>query len=366
MLNMRKINKGFIMKKLFCYNEFVEVLDKNNENEIVKKMFSVLDKNNEKNFIVLSHPKLGFFFAHFTDIREITRPKTYFEKFKCYMELYNYEQNIRNERNARQRLKVTTGRTHDYILIGGVHRHANDFVNVLNDMRRRDIWSSLKPRTIDKYIGVELELCSTLKERTFVELLRKTPLRRYVSLCEDCSIEPDNYNNDCDCCYDEDNECHEDCCSSLESDFGIEMRLLMKENEIKDVMGLLNDFLKQTNAYVNDSCGLHVHLDMRLRDVHDCYLKLFNNLDNITKMVDRSRLDNRFCRKNKRDNFDEQSSLEDRYYMINTQSYNEHTTLEIRVHEATTNTQKIESWIKFLIETIDKPLNQQVKREEIA
>jgi predicted transposase YbfD/YdcC len=348
------------IKKFFYGGEFVEIIDSTTENPQALRMIQLLvERGKNKSHVVLSHPKIGLIFAFCGEVSTLTRNKDYFQKFESLTELIKTELHIRYMR-SNMRMPIESSSRIGSPMIGGVHVFGNDISRYHFDRQRRNLWSSLRPRTTEKHIGLEVELISPLKQRRFIELLEKSSLKSFVSLCEDCSIEPE-CEGECDCNYDDEIGEHEDSCSVFSRDFAIEMRLLFKERELSNVMILLDDFLKKSQSYVNRSCGLHVHLDMRFRDVHECYSRLFNKLDVIISKVSRERLDNRYCKKNTRSEFDDHESLDDRYYMINTRSYDEHSTLEIRVHQGTTNVETIQSWVKFLIDAIQTNVNENPK-----
>ena len=112
--------------------------------------------------------------------------------------------------------------------------------------------------------------------------------------------------------------------------------------KIAKVCKVLND----NGAKVNKSCGMHVHIDMRKLNASDIILQgenLVAALPVLQRLVPKSRVKNTYCLDNK-GKFKQNS----RYYAINSQSLSSHTTIEVRLHSATTNAEKITNWVKLL------------------
>jgi hypothetical protein len=102
--------------------------------------------------------------------------------------------------------------------------------------------------------------------------------------------------------------------------------------------------LKSVGAFVNKSCGLHVHLDYRSQHsqiVERTMLSRFdqNLLGLVAMLVPEKRRSNSFCKK--------QISRSERYSYINLQSLDRHSTVEVRLHSGTINFEKIVNWINL-------------------
>lgn len=178
------------------------------------------------------------------------------------------------------------------------------------------------------YVGVEIELlCPGFYKKDLEMLFVKAGLASKVQVGFDGSIEsyktdPIKYVNT--------------------DDHGFEIRILDTEKNIYTTIRKVSKILKSIKAFSNESCGLHVHLDMRNRDKEKCYTRLFNNLDMLSKKVAKHRLNNDYCDLNT----DINMALAGKYNAINPKtSIN---TIEVRLHEGTINDKKINDWIKTL------------------
>lgn len=184
--------------------------------------------------------------------------------------------------------------------------------------------ADLKPKSTAKqnYIGIEIE-CFTHYDRT--ELLEKildNDLSNMVQPVGDGSIEPD-FGDD------------------------VELRVLVPEKSLKASLKKVEKLLIKSKFGVNDSCGLHIHLDMRNRDVDKCYNRLLKFQDVLFGMVDRERWGNTYCK------FTRDGSGQDRYVAINRDSYHSHKTIEVRLHQSTLDVKLIEKWINLLLRVIN-------------
>ncbi len=185
-----------------------------------------------------------------------------------------------------------------------------------------DVDTSYKtPRTKHLYVGVEIECFGNEEEGSISAVLFAEGLDKYVQIGNDSSI------------------------SSYE-DFSYEFRVLAKENEIAKVLTRLGKVFEHFNLEVNNSCGLHVHLDMRHRDFKACVKKLYKLQDVLFCLVDKDRWDNEYC------SYSEESSSTDKYSSINTSSYWERKTIEVRLHEGTTDFKKIIKWVQLLVNIV--------------
>lgn len=128
--------------------------------------------------------------------------------------------------------------------------------------------------------------------------------------------------------------------------------------------------LKTTNAYINKSCGFHVHFDARemnlnsWKNLYKNYASLENTIDSFMP-VSRRANNNTYCKSLKVANLnrslDQATSLtkiEDifggsRYFKINPISHRRHNTVEFRQHSGTVEFEKISNWLRFLHNLVD-------------
>lgn len=104
-------------------------------------------------------------------------------------------------------------------------------------------------------------------------------------------------------------------------------------------------FLKG-KAYVNKSCGTHVHFDMRgvKKSLVEVYgQRLGYCVPALKKLVPESRRANNFCGKA----VNTIDGMDSRYCFVNMKSYIRHKTIEVRGHSGTLNATKILNWIKI-------------------
>lgn len=120
------------------------------------------------------------------------------------------------------------------------------------------------------------------------------------------------------------------------------------------------------NAKVNDTCGLHVHMDAAEFDLSTwknlilTYKRLEGVIDNF---MPHSRRNNHYCKaltaitensiKHARNIGDLRAAFfHNRYHKVNLEAYTRHRTVEFRQHGGSTNFTKMSAWIHFLAKMI--------------
>lgn len=120
------------------------------------------------------------------------------------------------------------------------------------------------------------------------------------------------------------------------------------------------------NAKVNDTCGLHVHMDAAEFDLTTwknlilTYKRLEGVIDNF---MPHSRRNNHYCKaltaitensiKHARNIGDLRAAFfHNRYHKVNLEAYARHRTVEFRQHGGSTNFTKMSAWIHFLAKMI--------------
>lgn len=205
--------------------------------------------------------------------------------------------------------------------------------NIVDDNRTL---AETKPKTNHNYVGIEIECFSKLSHAEAQILAVEMGIDSWLNLGTDGSVEAD-----------------------WGSDF--ELRVLVRETQLKSSLDKLAKFLKKGKFGANQSCGLHVHLDMRNRSMLDAYDKLRKFQDLMFGMVseDRQRDKHGYCA------YVRDFNQNQRYVAINKNAYNEHRTLEIRLHQGTVDTKQIGNWINLLLKMVNsKSTPKDFKKKE--
>lgn len=189
------------------------------------------------------------------------------------------------------------------------------------------------PKVNIQYIGIEIECYGKISRVSLQKLFFKYDLEEFVMIGDDGSIDPPEI-------LDADGEPNEEYFHTFE------LRLLIPQQNLSIVLKRFGRIFRMARLKVNESCGLHVHLDMRERNVTDCYRKLLAFQDALFAIVNKDRWNNQYCRR---------TTEGDRaHHMgINRSAYEEHQTLEVRMHHGCVDTSQIEKWIRLLINVVD-------------
>lgn len=231
-----------------------------------------------------------------------------------------------------------------YKLTGGVFTKPGNIIAMQSmESSRNRIRVAKKPMTNNKYnyIGVELELISSLDRTALEKLFCEARLAGSVYLKDDSSI------------HTEDNNEHSH-----------EITILTKQENyietITRVCAVLNS--KEANCYVNNTCGMHVHFDARHREPKRMFANLVRMLPLLKQMVPAGRVEgshaNNYCFLNTTDVMDQSRhpSRDHRYQAVNPTSYSKYRTIEVRMHSGTTNAAKIINWIALCLYAVDSPI----------
>jgi hypothetical protein len=226
-----------------------------------------------------------------------------------------------------------------------------------------------RPECIDKHIGLEVELLSPFDRATCIKLLTKCSIANCIQIKNDGSITRDGleevYCKTCDHICEQHTRdpisktilCH--LCgkfltkdtSNNEAIYPHELNILFKEKDLPKVIGELASIFHTLKAYVNNSCGLHVHLDMRSRDPYACFERLVESQDMLYKLVKKDRRKSDYCRRvPKGSTFDEWPH---RNSSINPTAFRKHQTIEVRLHHGTTSVKEIFWWVKSLVSIVE-------------
>ena len=127
-----------------------------------------------------------------------------------------------------------------------------------------------------------------------------------------------------------------------------EARLVYAKGISENRLEKLCHQIRQAGGLVNNSCGLHVHLDQRDVTRQGAYaraIRLTHSLSFLCLMVPKSRIkNNTYCKINRAGEL----NSSDRYYAINWCSWSEHKTIEVRLHSGTTSAEKVKNWVEIV------------------
>lgn len=204
---------------------------------------------------------------------------------------------------------------------------------------RRKVQVALRaktPTSASPHIGVEIEClidAPTLDDdHPAAAALARADLERHVYVHYDGSIDEES-----------------------SDEFGIEVCVLGSERRIAEIVRRVCTALRRRcKAHVNESCGLHVHLDMRGRDIRRAYTRLVSVQPLLYALVAPSRHRSEYCcptvyraPPTTRACQDWAVSV-DRYFGINSAAFGRYHTLEVRIHQGSVNAKKINHWIRLL------------------
>lgn len=264
------------------------------------------------------------------------------DKSMLEMELAQKVREIRAEYNlvTETKRKKVLG-AYDVELLGGVHIKPNVYGEIFEKSLIELIDKPKVPTSpTENYLGIEVEcLIRNDSKKFFKELLCKQRLHKNVQVTSDSSIRKD-----------------------ADGYEGIELRILVTERELQSVMARLSKCFKhrKVDAYVNKSCGLHVHLDMRNRDHRLMFKRLLNVQKLLRESQSTSRLVSTYCKEVTETDFESAKDRGERYSVINTVSFDRHGTLEVRVHDGTVNTKDITNWCMFLTGVLNTNITSKI------
>lgn len=188
------------------------------------------------------------------------------------------------------------------------------------------------------FVGIEIEFISTFTRDDLAKLIEDAGMDHKIHIKNDSSIT--GYDSD-------EEESHE-------------MAILCKQKYLESTLKKVQKILTICDARVNDSCGLHVHLDMFHRNREKAFYNLVAAQDLLYSMVKPNRIHKRgmsgraYCLYNP---MNPKSAglghFANHYYGINTAALNEHGTIELRMHEGTVDTKEIFNWCKMLNAIVD-------------
>lgn len=178
----------------------------------------------------------------------------------------------------------------------------------------------MPPKCQTDFTGIEIE-CVFPDSSDFSTL---KPFAKYLNIGSDGSIDADARHS------------------------GREFRVCIHRDEVREVLPKLLAELKALGAYVNKSCGLHVHLDQRdEKDPALTYAKLVRSLGLLWRIIPESRRNNTYCKRNRNTNFSDALNGA-RYRAVNATAYHRHKTIEVRLFGGSLDAEKIVNWVEVL------------------
>lgn len=213
---------------------------------------------------------------------------------------------------------------------------------LLRDLSRVVFDTSKTPQGFEgDWLSVEIEcfFASEKRVESFAKQVRALGLSKLVTIKNDASLNP--HEATCDGSENEDGECS----CGIES-IGKEIIVSFRKSNHNPLFQVC-EILNKLGCWVNRTCGLHVHFDMRgvsSRTVTLSAARLGYCVPALKTMLPKSRRNNRFCQEpiNSRRGGS-------RYAFVNTHSIAKHGTLEVRGHSGTTDAEKISKWIALCI-----------------
>lgn len=199
------------------------------------------------------------------------------------------------------------------------------------------------PATSIQYVGIEIECFGKISRVSLQKMFFKYDLEDYIMIGNDPTITPPRSHPDSD-----------------EVFHTFELRLLIPQSELKATLKRFGRVFRLARLRANESCGLHVHLDMRHRDEEECFNKLLRFQDALFAIVEEDRWNNEYCQQTDADDNDHHAAINFRA------AYAEHQTIEVRMHHGCVDTDKIEKWIRLLLNVVDgKNVPQATSKKDV-
>tara|TARA_R110000803_G_scaffold79152_2_gene144646 strand:+ start:807 stop:1739 length:933 start_codon:yes stop_codon:yes gene_type:complete len=138
-----------------------------------------------------------------------------------------------------------------------------------------------------------------------------------------------------------------------------EVRLFTSQSKVKSNTTRLYKVLNDAGCKVNESCGLHVHLDMRYRNPMTGFANLVRCQGLLQTLQPEDRQDNEYCYENNTTDLIShiEEAMEDagdgKYYSINPLSYTQLGTVEVRLAAGSMEADKVIAWIELLVNIVE-------------
>jgi hypothetical protein len=191
----------------------------------------------------------------------------------------------------------------------------------------KKLWDNLgedkEPPTLDtqRWVSVEIEcLIGKPEDELYRHLL---PLGKYICVKSDSSIKSDPLDH---------------------RSTPKEIVVTAPAKDIDKIIKKVCDAIEECNGYVNETCGLHIHLDMRYFDRRAAYSNLVAGQKILQMLVPEHRVNNRYCKPVRNRTW---PLNDNRYKAINHTAWNRYRTLEVRIFSGCINADKISNYIRI-------------------
>ena len=275
--------------------------------------------------------KKYFEYDHYPTAKDIKHLKDSFKQ-----SIKTFRSNLKKESKEQKNLLGF-----EYATYGGVFLAPKSILNIQAASKPEErIRKSKKPHDKIKanYVGLELELFAELGREELNKEFIKAGLAGTVYIKDDGSIR-----------------------TEISSQKAHEVTALFREEytaeTVKKICAVLNSL--RVKGSVNNSCGLHVHLDARNRNPEVMYYNFVSSLPMLKNMVPNCRVTNsQYCAINNSKvmaSSPHPTGGSTRYQAVNPESYSKYKTVEIRLHSGSINATKIINWIKILTTIANHP-----------
>lgn len=281
--------------------------------------------------------KQKFYLRNFLKAIEYFKDKNDFTNM--IKQLNNYKDYVKTIKGEKNRFfnNILDNFEYKKAKIDPLSHNKNKYLKLMNECY--ELKSHLPKKTdLGKWIGVEIECfiprSGDIESFEDIENLLKDEKIKYCDIKHDGSIRETT--------------------GAIPAEFTI----LTKIDDMSNLLKLCK-FLNNCEALVNQSCGLHIHLDQRdvykgntisqtdemNKELRSRVMRLNQCLGLLASAVPKSRRENSYCQVVKA-----RLKQRGRYYAINTSALRRYNTIEIRLHSGTTDYVKISNWIKLLFE----------------
>lgn len=206
----------------------------------------------------------------------------------------------------------------------GVHLEPGEFRLAYMGKMRAQFMQPKAPRENDtrRWVSVEIECIMGTVNEAFYDHAMTLGIAPYVCIKSDGSLRRDDGDT---------------------KGNPVEIVISAPKEEIEQVIRTTCQALVACNAYVNKTCGLHIHLDMRNFDRATAFSNLVAGQKVLRSLVPEHRVKNRFCKPVGRRDW---PVNDDRYKAVNHCAWRRHRTLEVRLFAGCIDATKIIGYIK--------------------